>query len=193
MSINLVIMKGYIYKIENIVSKKVYIGQTVRTVEFRWSQHQHPKSKSVALKDAIKKYGPNLFKVTTLEMAIAPSREELCKILNSLERKYIRENNSIVPNGYNLMSGGDNAFHSPESKEKIAASKRGKPRPDMLKHMSKIHEKVKKPVKCNETGQVWNSVKECAEFFSVQSKQISRVLKGQRKRLKWQFTFSYLP
>src|SRR5271170_5674459 len=83
---NLIIMKGYIYKIENTISGKAYIGQTVRTVEFRWWQHQHPKSKSVALKDAIKKYGAHVFKVVTLQEVMAPNKEELCKTLNYLER-----------------------------------------------------------------------------------------------------------
>lgn len=186
-------MKGYIYKITNSITHQIYIGQTTRSVEFRWWQHKYPNSKMSLLKRAIKEYGENSFIIEILEEICHENRQELSILLNAIEIKYIKENNSLYPNGYNVLKGGKHSPHTPESKEKIAASKRGKKRPDMLKHMDKIHEKCKKKVICNETGQIWNSVKECASFFKVKPKQISRVLKGQRKRLKWQFTFSYLP
>jgi group I intron endonuclease len=47
---------------------------------------------------------------------------------NTLEKQLIAECNTIVPNGYNLMSGGNNSLHSEETKQKMSASKRGKPR-----------------------------------------------------------------
>lgn len=31
---------GYIYKITNQINNKVYIGQTSRTIEKRWKDHQ---------------------------------------------------------------------------------------------------------------------------------------------------------
>lgn len=186
-------MKGYIYKITNSKNEKVYIGQTCRTIADRWWQHTYIRSKRSLIKDTIQEIGVEFFQIHQLEEVEANTNIELIHILGELEKKHIKENNSIFPNGYNVVDGGTHARHTPESKEKIAASKRGKPRPDMLKHMDKIHEKCKKKIKCNETGQVWESVMECAKFFNVKSKQISRVLKGQRKRLKWHFTFSYLP
>ena len=33
-------MIGYIYKITNKVNGKVYIGQTITTVQRRWNQHK---------------------------------------------------------------------------------------------------------------------------------------------------------
>jgi group I intron endonuclease len=186
-------MKGFIYKVINSKNDKVYIGQTSRTVRDRWEQHSFPSSKGSLLKNAILEIGLEFFSITQLAIVSANTKEELSDKLCTAEKKYIKENNSVYPHGYNVLMGGKHAKHSSESKEKIAASKRGKPRPDMLKHMDKIHEKCKKPIKCNETGQVWESVKDCAKSFDVKPKQICRVLKGQRKRLKWQFTFSYLP
>jgi group I intron endonuclease len=200
-------MKGYIYKIINSVNQKVYIGQTTRSIAKRWSEHKSEKGNCILLKRAIKKYGIESFLMEIVAETEASSKVALFSLLNELEIKFIKENNSLAPNGYNMRFGGRNASptnlgkpgswmgrkHTEASKEKIAASKRGKPRPDMLKHMDKIHEKCKKKIKCNETGQVWESVKDCAESFGVKPKQICRVLKGQRKRLKWQFTFSYLP
>lgn len=204
-SVNLIIMKGYIYKVMNLVNEKLYIGQTTGSVRNRWQHHKSPRSACTIFKNAIKKYGSSAFEVTVIKEITADSKKELYDLLNDLESKYIKENNSLSPNGYNYMSGGKNSpgkrtevspfkgkKHTEESKEKIAAANRGLKRPHMIQHMDKIHEACKKPIKCNETGQIWNSVLECAEFFKVKPKQISRVLKGERKRLKWQYTFDYL-
>lgn len=32
-------MKGYIYKFENKINRKVYIGQTIRNVKTRYNEH----------------------------------------------------------------------------------------------------------------------------------------------------------
>ena len=37
---------GYIYKITNKVNGKIYIGQTVKTVEKRFQQHKNNSNKS---------------------------------------------------------------------------------------------------------------------------------------------------
>jgi group I intron endonuclease len=185
-------MKGYIYKITNKMNQKVYVGQTTRSLAWRWYHHKYPSVKKTLLKTAILEYGAESFAIEMITEIFASGKEELRLLLNIAEKKYINEFNSIYPNGYNAIQSGRINFHTEESKEKIAASKRGKPRPDMLLHLPKIHEKCKKKIICNETGQIWSSVKDCAAHFNVKPKQISRVLRGQRKRLKWQFTFSYL-
>ena len=46
-----------IYKIENLINHKVYIGQS-KHIERRWAEHCHPSAKSLISK-AIKKYGKN--------------------------------------------------------------------------------------------------------------------------------------
>lgn len=42
-----------------------------------------------------------------------------------------------------------------------------------------------KPVRIVETGQIFNSVKECAEYFNVRPTNVSRVLIGNRKGQKF--------
>jgi group I intron endonuclease len=97
---------GFIYKITNLVTGAVYVGQTIRTVPKRWDSHvdssKRPKLTSRLLR-AIVKYGKDCFKIETLEEIGKESLESL----DALECAYIsilRANNPIY--GYNLTSGG---------------------------------------------------------------------------------------
>lgn len=83
-----------IYKIENLINHKIYIGQSVH-IERRWGEHCRAKAKSLIGK-AIHKYGKENFSFTILE-------ECLVGQLNEKEEYYIHYFNSIVPNGYNIM------------------------------------------------------------------------------------------
>lgn len=82
-----------IYKITNLINKKIYIGQSIH-IERRWQEHCQPSSRSLIGK-AIQKYGKEHFTFQILEEC----REEQ---LDDLEEKYIFKYNSIVPNGYNI-------------------------------------------------------------------------------------------
>lgn len=46
-----------IYKIVNLITGKIYIGQTVGSLNTRWNQHCLISSKCAALNGAINKYG----------------------------------------------------------------------------------------------------------------------------------------
>lgn len=112
-----------IYKITNLINSKIYIGQTIRTLNDRIYDHFRYRNKKYksAIKSAIDKYGEENFKV-----------EVICETnsiieLNELEEKYINYFNSLSPFGYNLKHGGDNKKLSNETKEKISKSKKGKP------------------------------------------------------------------
>jgi len=99
-------------------SGKSYIGQT-NNLQKRNSQHK-TSEKCAAFSSAIKKYGWDAF-----------THEVLMKDLtideaNHWEKFYVDFYNSISPNGYNLMDGGFNSLHSPESIEKIKKIHAGK-------------------------------------------------------------------
>ena len=50
--------EGYIYKVTNDVNDKVYIGQTIRTVEQRFNQHiKDSKKRDCYFHRAMNKYG----------------------------------------------------------------------------------------------------------------------------------------
>ena len=106
-------MSGKIYCISNIENGKQYIGQTHRSLETRFQEHCGTSTTSVSpkLKNAIKKYGKNKFKIDVLWAGDVSDDE-----LNNMEIKYIETYNTLHPNGYNLTKGGAGGRHSDETK-----------------------------------------------------------------------------
>lgn len=91
-----------IYKITNLIDGKIYVGQSVHP-EKRWTEHKqrarnHYDNYPIHL--AISKYGEDNFNFEIIEWT--PLYEER-------EKFFIRELNTLAPNGYNLIEGG----HSP--------------------------------------------------------------------------------
>jgi len=91
--------KGIIYKITS-PSGKVYVGQTVRSFEERIRNHKCKSSGCTALKSAIDKYVDQM-KYEIIEDNIPQ------EYLDEREIFWIKELNSLAPNGYNLSSGGN--------------------------------------------------------------------------------------
>lgn len=93
---------GYIYKITNTLNDKVYIGQTVKTVEKRFIQHKNNSNKSyfsqIVLYKAFNKYGIENFKCETIE-------EVPNELLDEREKYWIEYYNSYFE-GYNSTLGG---------------------------------------------------------------------------------------
>jgi len=90
----------YIYKIENVVNGKVYIGQSVNP-KGRFKAHTSLKDMngSKEIKEDLKKYGAENF---TLEIL------EECEDYNEKEKHYIKLYNSLITQqGYNIQEGGD--------------------------------------------------------------------------------------
>jgi hypothetical protein len=165
---------GYVYKITNEINDKMYVGQTIKPIAARLNTHFSKYSRCARLKSAIAKYGKRNFRIDILAQFSAETLQDLTNVLNKSEVSWISYLETLFPKGYNLTAGGDRASMCKESRDKSV-------------------EKHKKPVICVETGQTWPSVKDCADYFDVKPKQISRILTGERKRLKWAYTFFYLP
>jgi len=118
-----------IYKITNHTTGKIYVGQAVSHIlnHKRYRPYGHEgrfrchiseafstkKNQSHYLNNAIRKYGVNDFAVELIEC---------CEIENADEREihYIKELNSLFPNGYNLKNGGSVFTHSDESKKRVS-------------------------------------------------------------------------
>ena len=118
-----------IYKIINISTGKIYVGQTVSHIlnHKRYRPYGHEgrfrchiseafstkKNQSHYLNNAIRKYGVEDFIVELIEC---------CELINSDEREiyYIKSFNSLYPNGYNLKNGGSSFTHSDESKKRVS-------------------------------------------------------------------------
>lgn len=109
---------GYIYKIYNDINDKIYIGQTKKTVEYRFKEHfrqaQYEKENirpHTYFHNAINKYGQEHFFVSTLEE---------CKdsLLNEKEIYWIQYYDSYN-NGYNSTLGGQFDIKNPSCKKVI--------------------------------------------------------------------------
>ena len=93
-----------IYKIENLLNNKVYIGQSIH-IERRWQEHCSKASQSLISK-AIQKYGKENFSFQIIEEV------DDITLLTKLETKYIKIFNSLVPNGYNVVLEDQSEKHN---------------------------------------------------------------------------------
>lgn len=96
-----------IYKVTNIINNKIYIGQTIHSLNIRKSQHErsHEYGYKTAFSNAIKKYGKENFIWEIIY------ETDCIDDLNRMESFYIDKYKSLVTeNGYNLKGGGGNDF-----------------------------------------------------------------------------------
>lgn len=95
-----------IYKIQNLINGKCYIGQS-KDIKKRWAGHrktmlnQSDHSYNNPLYKSMRKYGIENFSFEVIE-------ECLVSELNNKEKYYIQQYNSFF-NGYNLTLGGDSS------------------------------------------------------------------------------------
>jgi group I intron endonuclease len=93
-----------IYKITNNINGKVYIGQSI-CIERRWYQHKWDTDREDRLgynsiiHKAFRKYGIENFSFEIIE-------ECGQELLDEKERYWIEKLNTIQPNGYNILLGG---------------------------------------------------------------------------------------
>lgn len=205
-----------IYCITNKLNGKQYVGQTVRSLEERYSEHCRKLNTVVG--KAIKKYGKENFNIEILDSSL------IIDDLNDKETYWIKEKNTIIPNGYNLCYGGNSTLgytHKNESKLKMSTTKKrlgnmvgeknhfhGKKhtaetrrkmsdswtdeRKKHLAEMSRERNMRNQAVKVKNvtTGEVFNSIKEAAEKFDLKSTNITRVCRGGRKSaggFEWEY------
>lgn len=93
-----------IYIITNKLNGKIYIGQSIN-IEERWKQHiykafnENEIGYNSAIHQAFRKYGVENFDFSVLEEC---DQEEL----DDKEIQWIKDKNSMSPNGYNILAGG---------------------------------------------------------------------------------------
>ena len=205
-----------IYKITNNINGKVYIGQTIRTLDERIREHKRFKKSLIS--KAFRKYGFKNFIFEIIDNA--DSIEEL----NDKECKWIKLYNCIVPLGYNQCEGGgntlgfhhredskskmsvnkankktgkDNSFygktHSNEQKAKWSEQRRGRTlSEEWIEKLRKSH--FKKVINLD-TGEIFESIKEAAKKYNTDSTHITKVCKGKGITTcgcRWQYYNEYM-
>ena len=179
---------GYIYKITSKSSGRIYVGKTIN-IEARFKKHLNDlKAKrhdNSIIQNCYEKYGPEDFIF------------EILKNCSSEKELNEEENKEIILAGFpnkdfcfNLKSGGDGCVLSEETKNKIRKSLTG------LKHTQERAERNgrthSKKVVCVDTGEVFNSALEAANFKKLKSSNIISVCKKKKHcntagGFKWEY------
>jgi len=165
---------GIIYKIKNKINGKSYIGQTTASLSIRKQRHVTGK---FAIGNALRKYGKDAFEDSILYEA--KDSEDL----NLAEIRLIKEENTLYPNGYNLMPGGQARLlpHSIEKMKKTKSLRIFKQSEELIERRMK---KIRKPIQCITDGNVFSSAKEAGDFYKCSPSHISKQLKGKLKTVK---------
>lgn len=195
----------FIYKITNLINGKIYVGQTKLDINLRFRQHFKPSSGCTILVSAIKKYGKENFSVELLE--------EIEKVdLNSKEKYWINKLNSLTPNGYNIVEGG-NKGPTKYGKDNFMFGKIGKLHPQygtkrtnftkelisskvsgknngMYGIRGKFHPSSKK-IFCTTLNIHYDSIQEACRDLKLDPSAVVRVLKNKSKSHK-KYKFIYL-
>lgn len=193
-----------IYKITNLLNGKTYVGQTKRTLEERMSEH---KRKGILPVDyAIKKYGIENFSTEVIDCAKTQEELDEKEIKWVAFYNCVKPNGYNLTKGSRRTIGYEhtelskekmskakaeaylgcgNPFygkhHSEEQKKKWCEMRKGMKHltEEQVKNLRKSH--FTKSVRCVETGEVFDNIKEAAMKYKIVATHITRVCKGKRK------------
>lgn len=101
---------GHIYCICCLANGKLYIGQTVKSIEKRFKEHKQAAKRGVPyrLYSAMRKYGVENFTIEEIIQVSAPNRQALKAKLCYIEERLIKRLQT-KEFGYNSTDGGDGA------------------------------------------------------------------------------------
>lgn len=106
---------GIIYVITNRINNKRYVGLTIQTLDRRWIYHVDQANRGLikhwtSLHAAIRHYGPEYFTIEQLDVGTTKGN------LEAKEKKWIKELDTLTPNGYNISRGGVSGGSNKKSK-----------------------------------------------------------------------------
>lgn len=93
---------GLIYLATNRITRKKYVGQTIKTKAIRWAEHCRAAAAGspYAIHRAIRKHGAESFTVRVLKRVTSP-------LLNAAEVYFIARHKAFGPMGYSMTTGGE--------------------------------------------------------------------------------------
>jgi len=132
-----------IYKITNLINGKIYIGQTIRTLQERFKEHcrERRNKNHMPIVRAIQKYGKDNFKIELMKKC--KSLEEM----NYYEMLFILFAKQNLEGCYNIFIGGGNKKHTEEIKRKMSLAKKGKKKPESFKNFIRMRNLTNNPAK----------------------------------------------
>lgn len=176
-----------IYKITNLINQKIYIGQTIHSLESRWMRHCRNSSTS-AISKAIRKHGKSNFKVELIEH---------CETLEALDLREVywisHYQSSKKKTGYNKTNGGQCGGLTEEAlasmKIKVSLALKGKSKPPKTARQIELQKlaitgkpNVKKQIKIKcSNGEIYNSIKEASQKLEINKSNIGEVVRGVRR------------
>lgn len=176
-------MKTYtVYRLENVVTKKNYIGMTSLEPKRRWNVGYHGK-----MGDAIQQFPFDLCWKKHIEFQTADKKTAL-----ELESELMKWYDS-VENGYNMSDYGSRHFnhHSEETKRKMSEARSGENNPFYGKHHTeetkkKIRESnpSKSVLQFSKDGEFiseYQSTREAERQTDISNSSICRCCKGKQK------------
>ena len=107
-------IKMAVYCITNKVTGKSYIGKSVGCVKDRWKAHIKDMRNTSYICKSLRKHGRDAFTFEVIDLA------ETKEQLSYKEQFWIEQNKTLVPNGYNLTTGGENTRATKALKRKFS-------------------------------------------------------------------------
>lgn len=180
-------MEGIIYKIENLVNGKVYIGQTSKSFKRRIQSHlaklRGNYHNNTHLQSSFRKYGEDNFKSEILE--ICPLNE-----LDDREIYWIYFYKEIKC-CYNFEDGGNlKKIISIETRDKLSkASKRMWSNEDTREKITKRLKRGKgnynsRSVICVNDMKIFNTMTEAGEYYDIRMTAIQQTISGRNPYCK---------
>jgi len=160
----------YVYK-HTSPSGKVYIGIT-KDIQHRWRGEGRGYNGCSRFYRAIQKYGWDNIRHEVLYEKL--SHENACRKEVELISQYHSTDERF---GYNLLSGGQSALHSEESKEKIRRKNMGHTL--CASARAKISRARSIPIVCLETKEVFPNAKAAAAKLNLCETSIGKVCNGR--------------
>lgn len=120
---------GYVYKIFNDINDKLYIGETIRSLRWRFKRHCRDAFKSKLrhynchLYRAMRKYGIEHFYIEELCCISDTNKESLKYQIQEIEKQYIKDLGTFY-HGYNSDTGGRGGKIINDYSRKLMSDKR---------------------------------------------------------------------
>ena len=182
-------MTGVIY--QYTINGKHYVGKTYGLERKRIDKHKYEAltlQKDHPFCRAIRKYGWDVARKSyqVLETVEAEDKQTLNRLLIDREAYWIKRKNSIVPNGYNIYTKGQEQIPHTQGKEEIYQRVS-----NSLKGKHRNHPATSRPVYCVEEKKWYPSVSEAERGHQLSKGTIGKAAIGKNLHagnLTWNFS-----